>query len=610
MVRPLRSLLPLLGLVAALLLPAAAPAAEIGLNVNGGAAGATDDNWAMLEDTKTGWARHFVVWNGTDTPDEGVLTGGTGAKGYDEIVAQEQRRGIKTLFVVTGVGGAKPSDPQVYARFVGRLAERYKGRVDAYEVWNEADEKHFWPGAPEPEAYVALLRASYQAIKAADPAATVVFAPTTGNNYAFVEAAYAAGAKGWFDAMSVHTDTACLIDSPTHYYREDGRIARYTFLGYREIRGVMLANGDDKPIWMTEFGWSTTQRICDRGRWAGQKAAGVTEAQQAQFLREAYHCLREDPYVTVAMWFNSRDLSNDGSELEMYGLRRYDGSHRPAYQAFKDVVAGIDTVTGPCGDFVAPEVQILSPRPGLVIGEKDALPIRVSSPDTQLMRLSLSVDNGPEIRNFTNKPAGQQLPSPIDMVGGAPGECRGGCTLSWQGVRSLPYGKHRLRATGIDASGNVGVAEVEFERADPQRLTQQAVTFVRGQVGGKGRTRTVSGRVASTLPFKIPGKVSVEWQTKRKVKVGKGKKARTVMRWRKVHGGSKPAKATFRFTQKLRFAGAWRVRVVYDGRAPFRRTASCWMSFSTRGKAVKQTCARGQAPLLALKQRAAAKKRR
>ena len=218
-------LLTLLILLIALAFPAGSSAAEIGLNMNGGAAASTADNWNMLDDTKAKWARHFVVWSGQSATDGG----------YDDIVAQEERRGIKTLFVVTGLGGVR-ADTRAYAAFVGSLAARYRGRVEAYEIWNEADEPAFWPGAPDPAGYVSLLKASHTAIKAVDPNAKVIFAPLTGNNYGFVEAAYAAGAKGYFDAMAVHTDTACSVAAPSEYYREDGKLARFVFLGYRTVR--------------------------------------------------------------------------------------------------------------------------------------------------------------------------------------------------------------------------------------------------------------------------------------------------------------------------------------------------------------------------------------
>jgi hypothetical protein len=108
----------------------------------------------------------------------------------------------------------------------------------------------------------------------------VATGPTTGNNYEWVEELYARGAGGSFDAVSVHTDTACLVNGPDVFYRDAGRIARFTFLGYRSVHEVMAAHGDaSKPIWMSELGWSSTgggPRSCARGVWAGQKPSGVS----------------------------------------------------------------------------------------------------------------------------------------------------------------------------------------------------------------------------------------------------------------------------------------------------------------------------------------------
>ena len=100
----------------------------------------------------------------------------------------------------------------------------------------------------------------------------------------------------------MHTDTACLDRGPDEFYRENGVLARFTFLGYRTVRDTMAAHGDGgKPIWMSELGWSSTNgspTSCTRGTWAGQKPSGVTEANQAAFLTKAYACLANDPYVT------------------------------------------------------------------------------------------------------------------------------------------------------------------------------------------------------------------------------------------------------------------------------------------------------------------------
>ena len=45
--------------------------------------------------------------------------------------------------------------------------------------------------------------------------------------------------------------------------------------------------------------------------------------------------------------------------------------------------------------------------------------------------------------------------------------------------------------------------------------------------------------------------------------------------------------------QTLKYAGRWRVRVVYDGTRPYRRTRSCWVYFSTSSAKTRGACARG-----------------
>jgi len=535
--------------LAALLAPATAPAADIGLNVNGGAASGTAENYDQLTDTGAKYARHFLFYDSIDE---------AGLRGYDEIVAEEDRRGIQTLLVVTGLPPVQ-SSPDVgrYAEFVGALARRYGRRLEAIEVWNEADDRVFWPNGPQVRSYVGLLQGAYEAIKANSPSTKVVFSPTVGNNYQFLQEAYDAGAKGFFDVMAAHTDTACLTAGPTEFYRDQGRIARFTFLGYRELRATMLANGDEKPIWLSEIGWSAAQHTCEVGTFAGQKPAGVSEELQARYLLEAMHCLKEDPYVQVAMWFNSRDLNPDGKMENMYGLLRADGSRRPVYAAFQDFARNGDRLTGPCGDFGAPTVQILSPLPGAVIGSTDALPIRATSPDKDVLRMTFAVKGAPkEIRNFTN--AGR----PLDLSRGV--------NLTWQGAKKLPFGTHTIVVTAVDAQGNVGRAEMAVRKINPATLAPQKTSVPTLRLLGTGKKRTLTGQIKSKLPFTIPGKVVAEWQNKRKGK------------WKKIHGASKNANKPFQFKQTLKYKGQWRVRVVYRGKRPFRNSVSKWISFRVK----------------------------
>ena len=106
----------------------------------------------------------------------------------DNIVENLERRGIKPWFNV-GFGnklymGETYGDASVgfvpihygeecekaWVNFCRALAERYKGRIDYYEIWNEANGKSFWrPKEPNSEGYAKLIKITADAIHEANP---------------------------------------------------------------------------------------------------------------------------------------------------------------------------------------------------------------------------------------------------------------------------------------------------------------------------------------------------------------------------------------------------------------------------------------------------------
>jgi hypothetical protein len=240
-----------------------------------------------------------------------------------------------------------------YASFVAKVV-RAVPHVAALEVWNEADDGVFWANGPQPKVYARVLRAAYAAIKRANRRVTVLTTGMVANDYGFLRSLYAHRAKGSFDAVAVHTDTACLTAPPTFFYREpNGRIGRFSFTAYRALHALMRRHGDGrKKIWMTEIGWntgSTAPLSCvDAGR-AGQKPAGVTEPQQAQMLTMAYRCLAADRYVKVAFWFDLQDNGTGPSYADHLGLFRRDGTAKPAFATMRSVHGGRVTAKRHCG---------------------------------------------------------------------------------------------------------------------------------------------------------------------------------------------------------------------------------------------------------------------
>jgi hypothetical protein len=386
----------------------------------------------------THWVRMFLVWPDLE-PGRGVWA--QNWVGYYEQAFNSLPPGSKVLLDVVGAPSwetgssnthSPPAHAQDYAAFIGTLAQKWAGRVAAYEIWNEEDHSRWWAGGPDPTAYARLLKAAYPAVKAGDPSATVVLGGMTGNDYPFLEQVYQAGGKGSFDAVGVHTDTACNILSPYLYLRgEDGRMVPDSFLAYREVRATMLANGDDKPIWMTETSWRTTNATCPEGAWAGKKAEGVTEEQQATYLSQAYHCLAQDPYVQVALWF---PLQDEGGVVA--GLMRSNGSHKPSFSAMRDYATRGDQLTEPCGVVTGPKIRVASP--GNQQTYTGPMPIRVlASSAAGVWRIRLVVD-GKLIRNFDDF----SYPSALSGA------------IMWMGGKHISLGRHTLTVLAYDKEYN------------------------------------------------------------------------------------------------------------------------------------------------------------
>jgi hypothetical protein len=325
-----------------------------------------------------------------------------------------------------------PANRDDYAAFLGALARRWAGRVAAYEIWNEEDSPSWWTGAPDPAAYAQLLKATYPVLKTDDPSATVVLGGLTGNDYQFLAGVYQAGGKGSFDAVGVHTDTACDVLSPYDFLRgPDNRMIADSFLAYREVHATMLANLDDKPIWLTEMSWRTTNAICPEGAFAGHKPEGVTLQQQARYLRQAYHCLARYPYVQVGLWYPLRD-----ERALVSGLVSADGSRKPSFAAMRTYAHQGDRLRERCGVLTGPKIRIISPANRA--SYSGPLRIRVSSSASDgVFRITLKID-GRLIRNYD----GPTYPRTLSGL------------LDWQGAKHIRYGSHTLTFIAYDREGN------------------------------------------------------------------------------------------------------------------------------------------------------------
>jgi Cellulase (glycosyl hydrolase family 5) len=404
------------------------------------------------------WVRLWALWQDME-PSPGAYNTHLISVMNGRIAALKAR-GVKVLVVVHrapawasgGRGGiAPPANPATFGRFMGEIAQRVPG-ADAWELWNEPDSGQFWAGGADPAGYAALLRAAYPAIKAAQPGDAVVTGGMVGNNMDFLAALYDHGAQGSFDAVGVHTDTACLTSGPDAYYRDErGRVGRYTFSGYREVHAVMSDHGDGaKPVWMTELGWNTQRGRCNVGEKAGTKALGVSPRRQARFLRAAYRCLAADPFLGVAIWFGLQDITQS-RHARGFGLYRRGGKAKPAARAFRRLNRGIRPRRG-CGgrvDRTPPTIRVHKPLDGARF--RDKLGVRVSASDNAggsgIGRISMALD-GRHVRSW----------------GGS-----GGSISPWWGSADWSPGIHTLTFSVRDRAQNPATVSVRVEKLRRRR---------------------------------------------------------------------------------------------------------------------------------------------
>ncbi|WP_131815088.1 cellulase family glycosylhydrolase [Mycolicibacterium holsaticum] len=259
----------------------------------------------------------------------------------DLIVNAANARGIAVVALLNSTPGwatgggpavaAPPASAEAFGTFAGTMASHFAGRVAAYELWNEQNAVQFWagPAGPQPDRFAGLLKAAYPAIKAADPNATVVagglsptinFFSVTMNPVTYVERMYAAGAKGFFDALAFHP---YLFTNNVESRFSTGAANSPRGL-YNALRQQMAANGDGgKQIWATEFGEATSK---------------VSEATQADRIRDFIVSWRTLDGAGPAFIYTTRDRSTGSANpQDNYGVYRTDWTPKPAADVMRSL---------------------------------------------------------------------------------------------------------------------------------------------------------------------------------------------------------------------------------------------------------------------------------
>jgi hypothetical protein len=295
----------------------------------------TDKAMGLLKDAGIDTIRILMPWGGVEPADNTFDWAAV-----DRMVNSANAKGIKVLAVLNSTPdwAAVPDQPplsghpenlEAFGDFVTAVATRYEGKVADYEIWNEPNYNLFWAPTPSAEQYTELLKVAYTKIKAADPNATVIAASVaaaaetpggpTINPVTYLSAMYAAGAGGYFDAVSFHP---YLYSVP--FSGGEGH-AGVPITQAEQMYAVMVANGDgNKKIWATEY---------------GQPSSEFSEANQAAYVGDFLRTWRTLEFAGPAFIHTLADYPSSDPIQASMGLFHQDWTPKPVLTTVKQVIA-------------------------------------------------------------------------------------------------------------------------------------------------------------------------------------------------------------------------------------------------------------------------------
>ena len=293
----------------------------------------------------------------------------------DRILAEVERRGLRLIarlgqvpFWARGDGRASsahdgpPAKMEDWAEFCRVLADRYRGRIAAYQIWNEPNLSREWGSQPpDAAAYVELLAACSRAIRQVDPQAILISAglAPTGNNDAvavrddiYLDRMYRSDFQRHIDVVGVHAPG---FAAPEIGPDDETAASRwFTFRRVEDLRKIMLRHDDAaRQMAIMEFGYTTDTRHPEYAWYA------VSEEEQSKLLLRAYDYAIEHwrPWVGLMTLIYMPDPKwRPKDEEYWWAITKPEraGDHRPAFFA----LANMRKV---CGDVIIPARAADSP---------------------------------------------------------------------------------------------------------------------------------------------------------------------------------------------------------------------------------------------------------
>jgi hypothetical protein len=269
----------------------------------------TPDGWALMDRAAAvaqaagvKWSREEFSWSAIER-----TRGDYYFDFMDKVVDTAARHGISVYGLLAYWSRfTKPYTPEGiddFCAWARAVVRHFKDRIRHWEIYNEPN-IFFWSGPKG--LYPELVKKCHAAIKEEDPQALVLAISTSGIDKGFIKRCL--DAQTPFDVLTVHPYRSTLF--------EEGFVT--------ELQETAKLVGN-RPVWITEMGWST-------------QYGGTDERKQAELLARCYLSAVASSVCQNVSWYDFRNDGPDPFYNEVnFGVLRDDLTPKPAYRALATV---------------------------------------------------------------------------------------------------------------------------------------------------------------------------------------------------------------------------------------------------------------------------------
>jgi hypothetical protein len=202
------------------------------------------EDFELLDDFNAAWIRSTIRWSGVER-EEGVWD----FRYWDEYIAKAEAANKKVILILGFDNGRLYDNNKehraftereipYFLQYVEQVVSRYRLRI-VYEVWNEPNFT-YWDGTDK--QFYTVSAAATRKIREIEPNAVILAGSTAFFDKSFTRGMFKSGAMESTDGFSLHPYAV----SPARTVRQiDKLLMVYDEFNY------------DKPIWITEVGYST-----------------------------------------------------------------------------------------------------------------------------------------------------------------------------------------------------------------------------------------------------------------------------------------------------------------------------------------------------------------